>query len=106
MLEGVTLDRQYDEGNGEFCGRRGLMNVVPAATFLGTLWLIYIGEHSLPTQSQQFTAVYISHFFSNLYQPIQIFRYDQRMKTIFIQAGIAEGNALIIEEDGTWKFVL
>jgi hypothetical protein len=42
---------------------------------------------------------------SNLYQPIQVFGYDQILKTIYIQAGATDEIALIIKEDGNWDFV-
>jgi hypothetical protein len=41
----------------------------------------------LPTQQQLVTAAFICQLFSNMYQPIQVFRYDPRFKTIYIQAG-------------------
>ncbi len=43
---------------------------------------------------------------SNLYQPIQVFRYDQRLKSIYIQAGMNDEVSVIIKEDGNWDFVL
>jgi len=60
----------------------------------------------LPTREQSDTAIFVCQLLSNLYQPIQVFRYDQRLKTIYIQAGIADELALIIDEDGSWEFVL
>jgi hypothetical protein len=41
-----------------------------------------------------------------LYQPIQVFRYDQGFKTIYVQAGVSDEIALVIDEDGSWEFVL
>jgi len=43
---------------------------------------------------------------ANLYQPIQVFRYDQKLKTLYIQAGVTDEIALIIKEDGNWDFIL
>jgi hypothetical protein len=43
---------------------------------------------------------------SNLYQPIQVFRYDQQLKTLYIQAGETDEISLIIDEDGIWDFVV
>jgi len=43
---------------------------------------------------------------SNLYQPIQIFRYDQTLKTLYVQAGADDDIALTIDEEGIWDFVL
>jgi len=60
----------------------------------------------LPTQQQLVTAVFLFQLLSNLYQPIQLFRYDQRFKTIYMQAGINDEIALVIDEDGSWEFVL
>jgi hypothetical protein len=37
---------------------------------------------------------------SNLFQPIQVFRYDQALKTLYIQAGSDDAIAVIIEADG------
>jgi hypothetical protein len=61
---------------------------------------------SLPTQQQSNTAIFLCQLLSTLYQPIQIFRYDQILKTIDVQAGMADEIALIIKEDGNWDFVL
>jgi len=60
----------------------------------------------LPTQQQLVTAAFLCQLLSNLYQPIQVFRYDRRFKTIYMQAGINDGIALVIDEDGSWEFVL
>ncbi|WP_347277263.1 hypothetical protein [Leptolyngbya sp. FACHB-671] len=60
----------------------------------------------MPTQQQSNTAIFLCQLLSNLYQPIQVFRYDQKLKTIYIQAGGADEITLIIKEDGNWDFVL
>jgi len=60
----------------------------------------------LPTQQQLVTAVFLCQLLSNLYQPIQVFRYDRRLKTIYIQAGGNDEIALVIDEDGSWEFVI
>ncbi|MFE1746193.1 DUF6888 family protein [Coleofasciculus sp. H7-2] len=60
----------------------------------------------MPTQKQSDTTIFLCQLLSNLYQPIQVFRYDQILKTIYIQAGMADEIALIIDEDGSWEFVL
>jgi len=60
----------------------------------------------LPTQQQLVTAVFLCQLLSNLYQPIQVFRYDRRLKTIYIQAGVNDEIALVIDEDGSWEFVI
>jgi hypothetical protein len=60
----------------------------------------------LPTQKQSNTAIFVCQLLSNLYQPIQVFRYDQELKTLYIQAGATDEIALIIKEDGNWDFIL
>ncbi len=60
----------------------------------------------MPTQQQLEAAVFLCQVLSNLYQPIQVFRYDQRFKTIYMQAGVNDEIALVIDEDGSWEFVL
>jgi len=60
----------------------------------------------LPTQKQSNTAIFLCQLLSNLYQPIQIFRYDQTLKTLYIQAGSGDEIALIIKENGDWDFVI
>jgi hypothetical protein len=42
---------------------------------------------------------------SNLYQPINVFRYDTQLKTIYVQAGMNDEFAIIINELGIWEFV-
>jgi len=59
----------------------------------------------LPTQSQCYTAIFVCQLLSNLYQPIQVFHYDQKLKTIYIQAGIRDEIAIVIDEEGIWEFV-
>uniref|UniRef100_B8HN54 DUF6888 domain-containing protein n=1 Tax=Cyanothece sp. (strain PCC 7425 / ATCC 29141) TaxID=395961 RepID=B8HN54_CYAP4 len=59
----------------------------------------------MPTQQQSNTAIFLCQLLSNLYQPIQVFRYDRRLKTIYIQAGQADELSLIIKEDGNWDFI-
>ncbi|MFB2939153.1 hypothetical protein ACE1B6_28210 [Aerosakkonemataceae cyanobacterium BLCC-F154] len=43
-------------------------------------------------------AIFVCQLLSNLYQPIQVFRYDQKLKTIYIQAGVRDEIAIIIDE--------
>jgi hypothetical protein len=38
------------------------------------------------------------------YQPIDIFRYDSKLKTIYIQGGVNDEIALVIYSDGNWRF--
>lgn len=60
----------------------------------------------MPTRDQSDTAIFLCQLLSNLFQPMQVFRYDQKLKTIYIQAGTSDEIALIIEEDGSWEFVV
>ncbi|MEH2236508.1 DUF6888 family protein [Nostoc sp.] len=60
----------------------------------------------MPTQKQSDTAIFLCQLFSNLYQPIEVFRYDSKLKTLYIQAGLNDEIAVIINQDGNWKFVL
>jgi hypothetical protein len=43
-------------------------------------------------------------FFVSGYQPINIFRYDSKLKTIYIQGGVNDEIALVIYSDGNWRF--
>jgi hypothetical protein len=60
----------------------------------------------LPTSKQSSTAIFICQLLSNLFKPINIFRYDNQLKTLYIQAGVNDEIALVIDEDGSWEFVL
>ncbi|MFB2969674.1 hypothetical protein ACE1CD_11925 [Aerosakkonema sp. BLCC-F183] len=60
----------------------------------------------MPTRRQSDTAIFLCQLLSNLYQQIQIFRYDRNLKTIYIQAGSRDEIAVIIDEEGSWEFVL
>jgi hypothetical protein len=59
----------------------------------------------LPSQPQSVSAIVVCQMLSNFFQPIQVFRYDAAFQTIYIQAGINDDIALIIEDDGNWEFV-
>jgi len=59
----------------------------------------------LPPQKQALTAIFLCQSLSNLCQPIQIFRYDRKLQTIYIQAGENDEIAIIIDQDGRWEFV-
>lgn len=60
----------------------------------------------MPTEKQKDTAIFLCQLLSNLYQPIHLFRYDQRLKTIYILAGINENLEIVINEEGNWDFEL
>ncbi|MDJ0582560.1 hypothetical protein [Crocosphaera sp.] len=58
----------------------------------------------MPTEKQKDAAIFVCQLLSNLYQSIHLFRYDRRLKTIYIVAGINEGIEVLIDENGTWEF--
>jgi hypothetical protein len=60
----------------------------------------------LPTKKQSDTTIFLCQLLSNLYQPIQLFRYDWKLKTLYIQAGVEDDISVTINEDGIWSFVL
>ncbi|WP_371933981.1 MULTISPECIES: DUF6888 family protein [Chroococcidiopsis] len=41
-------------------------------------------------------TVFLCQVLSNFYQPIQVFRYDRKLKTLYIQAGRTDEITLII----------
>lgn len=59
----------------------------------------------MPTAAQAIKAAILSRWLSNGYQPINVFRYDTKLKTLYIQAGVTNGIALVIFSDGNWRFV-
>lgn len=58
----------------------------------------------MPTNQQKDTAIFICQLLSNLYQPVNLFRYDQRLKIIYILAGINDSIEITINEQGKWSF--
>lgn len=59
----------------------------------------------MPTKAQSLQAVILCQLLSNGYQPINIFRYDTKVKTIYIQAGANDEIALVIYPNGNWRFI-
>ncbi|ACK72475.1 hypothetical protein PCC7424_4102 [Gloeothece citriformis PCC 7424] len=59
----------------------------------------------MPTVQQAIKAVILCQWLSNGYQPISIFRYDVKLKTIYIQGGISDDIAIVIFSDGNWRFI-
>lgn len=53
----------------------------------------------MPTQEQSVAAAFLCQLLSNLYQPIQVFRYEAKFKTTYIQAGMRDEIALVIDEE-------
>ncbi|MEX0272004.1 hypothetical protein AB3R30_23030 [Leptolyngbyaceae cyanobacterium UHCC 1019] len=60
----------------------------------------------MPTRDQAEAAIFVCQLFSNLFQPIYVFRYDARAKTIYVQGGVNDDISMVIFEDGNWEFVL
>ncbi|GGA54030.1 hypothetical protein CYANOKiyG1_74190 [Okeania sp. KiyG1] len=58
----------------------------------------------LPTDKQKETAIFICQLLSNLYQPINLFRDDIRLKIIYILVGINDGLEILINQDENWDF--
>lgn len=59
----------------------------------------------MPTYEQCLQALILSQWLSNCYQPINVYRYDRKQKTIYIQAGEEDSIALVIPPNGEWRFV-
>ena len=59
----------------------------------------------MPTAAQAVKAVILCQWLSNGYQPINILRYDLKLKTLYIQAGVTDGIAIVIFLNGNWRFV-
>jgi hypothetical protein len=59
----------------------------------------------LPTAEQAIKAAVLCQWLSNGYQPISIFRFDDRLQTLYIQAGVTDEIAVVITNDGKWRFV-
>lgn len=59
----------------------------------------------LPTETQALVSVFVCQMLSNAFQPINVFRYDRLLKTLYIQAGIDDALAIVIDENGQWEFV-
>lgn len=59
----------------------------------------------MPTIAQALASVRVCQMLSNLYQPINVFRYDNKLKTIYIQAGLTDEYAIVINQEEIWKFV-
>ncbi|WP_442944233.1 DUF6888 family protein [Nostoc sp.] len=54
----------------------------------------------MPTYKQSNTAILLCQFFSNLYQSIQVFCYGKNLKPLYIQPGLNDEIAVIINQDG------
>lgn len=59
------------------------------------------------TVEQAFSCVRVCQMLSNLYQAIHLFRYDSKLKTVFILAKNQNDEELpiIIFSNGIWRFI-
>ena len=62
-------------------------------------------KKSLPTNIQAKISVFVCQMLSNTFQPINVFRYDYKLETLYIQAGVDDNLAIIIDKDREWEFV-
>jgi len=58
----------------------------------------------VPTREQAFQSIVLCHWLSNGFQPINVYRYDAKQKTIYIQAGEQDSIILVIFSNGEWSF--
>ncbi|HAC65514.1 MAG TPA: hypothetical protein DCF68_18780 [Cyanothece sp. UBA12306] len=58
----------------------------------------------MPTESQLFKCLVLCQIFSNFYQPIQLIRYDETRKEIFIIAGELGNIEITIFQQGQWRY--
>ena len=54
----------------------------------------------MPTEAQSLKAVILCQWLDNGFQPIYVFRYENKYKTIYVQAGTSEEIAVVIYADG------
>ena len=80
--------------------------LVHKVTNSGNLKFDLSERRALPTKSQSDAAIFMCQLLSNLYQPIQVFRDDRELETLYIQAGANDEIAVIINSAGIWEFVL
>jgi hypothetical protein len=59
----------------------------------------------LPTLEQATQSVILCQWLSNGYEPINVFRFDVQLKTIYIQAGATDSIAIVITSNGKWRFL-
>jgi hypothetical protein len=94
--------------NPDLYERKLLLKNVPYTTIYGHKGyteFLAIGETKyLPTEQQKDAAIFVCQLLSNLYQPISLFQYDNRLKKIYILAGINDGLQILIKDDGNWDF--
>lgn len=60
----------------------------------------------MPTEIQMFEAISTLQSLSNFYQPIYLFRYDEKNKQIFIIAGEEENIEITVFADGKRRITI
>ena len=72
------------------------------------LWLVNCRKPSdaiiMPTESQLLKCLLLCQILSNCYRPIQLVRYDENRKEIFIIAGELGNIEITIFEQGQWRY--
>jgi hypothetical protein len=58
----------------------------------------------MPTESQLLKCLVLCQILSNCYRPIQLVRYDENRKEIFIIAGKLGNIEITIFEKGHWRY--
>jgi len=58
----------------------------------------------MPTEPQMLRCIALCQVLSNCYRPIQLFRYDQERKEIFLIAGEQGTIELTMFETGQWRY--
>ncbi|MGK7930653.1 MAG: hypothetical protein AB4041_04375 [Microcystaceae cyanobacterium] len=58
----------------------------------------------MPTEQQLLKSLILCQMLSNFYQPIQLIRYDEIRKEIFIIAGELGKIEITIFEQGQWRY--
>ncbi|GAA6619005.1 DUF6888 family protein [Scytonema sp. NUACC26] len=59
----------------------------------------------MPTEKQSVICIFVCQMLSNAFQPINVFRYDRKLKTLYIQAGVNDNLAIVIDQNGEWEFI-
>lgn len=57
-----------------------------------------------PTVEQGFACIRVCQWLSNGFQPIYVFRFDDKTGEIFILAGVNEGIEVVVFRNGLWEF--
>ncbi|MGB5592885.1 MAG: hypothetical protein WBM62_02465 [Crocosphaera sp.] len=66
-------------------------------------WSIIRGTVINPTNPQAQTCLRVCQILSNTYRNIQLFRYEQKTRIVFIFAG--EELQIIVLPDGEWRYL-